>query len=345
MKKIKIAILGASEIAIRRFMPALKNLEQFEFYGVAVADKSEKELFSNEEVKENDIARSIRKAETFIDEYGGQLISSYSEVLENDEIDAVYIPLPPALHYYWAKKALISCKHVFLEKPFTISLEDTNDLIKIADEKNLAVFENYGFEFHEQINIIQKLIYEEKIGELRQIRTAFGFPFRGVNDFRYSRELGGGALFDCGGYPIKLSSILLGDSAKVTTASLSYGDKYDVDIHGSVTMIGKNDITSQISFGMDNYYKCELEIWGSKGVLYAPRIFTAPSNFSAEIFLSGEDSKVFNATKDDQFMKAIVQFYKSIVDNAIRKKYYMKIANQSQLINDVLHISLLKGDI
>lgn len=345
MRKLKIAILGASEIAMRRFMPAIKSIDNFEFYGVAVATKDEKEQFLEKVVFEYNRQSSIEKARKFIDLYGGQVIKSYSEVLESEEIDAVYIPLPPALHYYWAKSALKSGKHVFLEKPFTISLDDTNELIKIAKAKELALFENYGFEFHKQMSVINDLISKGEIGEVRQIRTAFGFPYRGASDFRYSKELGGGALFDCGGYPIKLSTILLGETAKVTSAALSNEDNHEVDIYGSTTMIGEKNVTSQISFGMDNYYKCELEIWGSKGIIFAPRVFTAPSELSVEIILHKEKKQVFNVPRDDQFMNAIKEFFTAISSESVRQKYYKSIIKQSIHVNDVLRISSKEGSV
>lgn len=345
MNKMKIAILGPSEVAFKRFMPALKNIEQFEFVGVGVATENEKNECVGRVGTEDTTRNSMKKAQVFVDLYGGEIFGSYCEILENDEIDAIYIPLPPALHFYWAKKALENNKHVFLEKPFTTSLDCTNELIKIAKSKGLVVFENYAFIYHKQMNIVRQLIERNEIGEIRQIRTAFGFPHRGKNDFRYLKEFGGGALFDCGGYPIKLSSVLLGHSSKVIASSLSNDGISEVDIFGSVMMTNEKNVTSQISFGMDNYYKCELEVWGSKGVLVAPRIFTAPTDFSAEIIVYKEEKEVINVPNDDQFMKVIVEFKDSIVDNSLREKLYKDIVRQAEHLNETIcKNSLVKGN-
>ena len=114
---MKIGIICPSEIALRRFLPSLKLCDKFEFAGVAVADNSEWNGTLTEEMRNNE----IKKAENF----GGKIYSSYSEMINSNEIDAVYLPLPPALHYQWGKKVLEAGKHLFLEKPSTVSAETT----------------------------------------------------------------------------------------------------------------------------------------------------------------------------------------------------------------------------
>ena len=75
-------------------------------------------------------------------------------------------------------------------------------IIKIAKEKNLAVAENFAFVYHPQIQKIKELIESNRIGNVQLIRSNFGFPFRSKNDFRYNKNLGGGALLDCGCYTL-----------------------------------------------------------------------------------------------------------------------------------------------
>lgn len=132
--KIKIGVLCPSEIAFRRFMPALMKCENFEFSGIASA--SAEEWFGEPTGELVETEKS--KAKRFVDNYGGRLFESYNELLNSPETDAVYIPLPPALHFRWAKKALENGRHVFLEKPFTTALADTEELLKIAKANNLG---------------------------------------------------------------------------------------------------------------------------------------------------------------------------------------------------------------
>ncbi len=154
---INIGIICPSEIALRRFMPALVKINDFNFIGVAHADKSEWEG-SNDEI----IKSEKNKASLFVEQHGGKLFSSYSSLINSNEVDAIYFPLPPSLHYHWGKKALLSGKHILLEKPATTKLDDTTDIIKTARNNNLAVHENYMFIFHNQIAEIKRLSVQEK---------------------------------------------------------------------------------------------------------------------------------------------------------------------------------------
>lgn len=105
---MKFGIICPSEIAIRRFMPALQNLPNIDFVGVGV--NSIQERFGNDipskEVVQAMLDLEIEKANIFIDSYGGKIFKSYEELVTSDDIEAIYIPLPPALHYKWAKLAL-----------------------------------------------------------------------------------------------------------------------------------------------------------------------------------------------------------------------------------------------
>lgn len=334
MSKVRIGIICPSEIAFRRFMPAIQKCENAEYIGVAHA--SAKEWFGDSIPDTTVIENETKKAQSFADTYGGKVYDSYAELLSSNDVDAIYLPLPPALHYRWAKEALAHDKHIFLEKPSTTSYADTEDLINIAKENQLAVHENYMFVFHRQIAEIQDIIKSGKLGDVRLYRIAFGFPQRAKNDFRYNKALGGGALLDCGGYTVKLATILLGDSAKIAYSRLNYTKDFDVDIYGSAALINDFGATAQLSFGMDNSYKCELEVWGSKGFLRTGRILTAPDGFepTAEITI-GNETETVKLSADDTFGKSIQHFCKCVADSQTREENYKKILKQARLVDEV----------
>lgn len=332
MSKIRIGVLCPSEIAFRRFMPAVKKLDNFEYIGLAAATEREFSGADDDEVKTSE----LEKAQKFAFEYCGKIFNGYESLICSNEIDTVYIPLPPALHFRWAKKALENGKHVLLEKPFTTKLSDTKALINLAKEKNLAVHENYMFVYHSQLDFIRKKILSGVIGDIRLIRIDFGFPFRGANDFRYDKKLGGGALLDCGGYTIKLASLFLGDTTKITTSRLNYKNGFDVDIYGSAMLTNDDGLTAQVSFGMDNSYKCSLEIWGSTGTIYTNRILTAPVGFKPTVIVETAESKQnFELEPDDTFAKSINEFAKNIFNNEARNTKYAEILQQGKLIEQI----------
>ncbi len=328
---INLGIICPSEIALRRFLPALKKVSEINYVGVAYANISE---WENATSKIIDSEKS--KAEQFVTEYGGKIFNSYNDLISDQSIDAIYLPLPPALHYQWAKKALLAGKHVLVEKPFTINFDHTKELIELAQTKNLAIHENYMFAFHEQLNDLKNIIQKE-IGEVRLYRISFGFPKRAANDFRYIKKLGGGALLDCGGYTIKYASMLLGENAKIIHSQLNYANDYEVDLFGSATMVGINGITAQIAFGMDNCYKCDLEVWGSTGCLQSGRVLTAPDGFIPKATLKiGNEIKDIDLSPDDSFKKSILKFYNCIENLETRLLNYKVIHKQAYLINEFI---------
>lgn len=331
MDKIKIGVLCPSEIAFRRFMPAVKKCNDFEYIGLAAATEREFSGADSDELKSSE----SEKANKFIDTHGGKIFHGYESLIKSSEIDAVYIPLPPALHFKWAKMALESGKHVLLEKPFTTNLSDTSTLIEIAKSKSLALHENYMFAFHSQIEWIRHKISEGVIGDIRLIRIDFGFPFRGANDFRYDKELGGGALLDCGGYTVKLASMFLGDTAKITTSQLNSKAPFEVDIYGSATLVNDQGMTAQVSFGMDNSYRCDLNIWGSTGTLFTGRILTAPEGFEPTVTIKNADGEQkFTLAGDDTFAKSIEYFGECVENIDTRISHYEDILTQSRLLMD-----------
>lgn len=336
---IKLGIICPSEIAFRRFMPALEGFkDKIVFVGIAMPSASERfSAIPSDDVLDKVLQEEKNKALKFVVTYGGKLFKSYDEIVKSNEIDAIYIPLPPALHYKWAKIALENGKHVLVEKPSTISGKDTEELVEIAKQSNLALHENYMFAFHDQLSFIDKYIGDGNIGDVRLYRISFGFPKRQSGDFRYIKSLGGGALIDAGGYTVKYARMLLGETAKVLYAKLNYTDEYDVDLYGSGALTNNRGDVVQIAFGMDNEYKCELEVWGSKGTINSGRILTAPAGFVPKMtVIKGGVSEVVELPSDDTFSKSIQRFIDCVENENVRNENYGVINNQARLFDEFL---------
>lgn len=338
---MNVGIICPSEIAFRRFLPSLQNVKELTFAGVAIA--SPEEWVGDGKVTENTltiIENERKKAQNFIDNYGGKIYEGYRTLINSPEIDIVYLPLPPALHYKWAKLALESGKHAYVEKPFTTSLEDTQSLLAIAKEKKLVVHENYMFIFHRQLQAVQDLIASGEIGKVRQYRVSFGFPRRAANDFRYNKALGGGALLDAGGYCMKYASWLLGDSARLVCANSYFEPEFEVDIFGSCTMTNDEGTVVQMSFGMDCDYKCELEAWGSIGTLTTGRILTAPDGLEPDMVIKHNQEYITKKLPaDNAFEKSIRRFWDCLQNNEIREENYRIIERQSSFVDKFKKLS------
>ena len=319
----------------------MQKVSEFEFAGVAIA--SSQEWAGDGKVTENTkaiIEKERQKAQTFIEAYGGKIYEGYETLITTTEIDVVYLPLPPALHFKWAKMALENGKHAYVEKPFTTNLQDTRTLLSIAKEKKLVVHENYMFIFHQQLQAVQDLIGAGEIGKVRQYRISFGFPRRAANDFRYNKELGGGALLDAGGYCMKYASWLLGDTAKLVCANAYYEPDFEVDIFGSCTMVNNEGTIVQMSFGMDCDYKCELEAWGSTGTLTTGRILTAPDGLEPDMIIKHNQELIKKKLPaDNAFEKSIRRFYDCLASYVLREENYQIIERQSSFVSEFKRLS------
>jgi hypothetical protein len=317
-KVINIGVLGCANIAERSIIPSIKSLSRyFNLVGIA--------------------SRSKHKAELFSQKFNCLGFANYEELLDVNNLEAVYIPLPNSLHYPWIKKALNRNLHVLVEKSLACNYNEVLELNQIAKISGLALFENFQFRFHRQLEKIQELVNDGNIGELRCIRSSFGFPpFKDSQNIRYDKSLGGGALLDAGAYPIKLSQILLGQDLTVEAANLFVDPDRGVDIWGGAYLKKKDSsLFSQIAFGFDNYYQCNVELWGSKGKIYTNRVFTAPFKFQPEILLENNTEKqILLVERDDHFYNMLKYFYSLISSKQFDYEYLQNI-DQARLIEEI----------
>ncbi|MBT5187021.1 MAG: Gfo/Idh/MocA family oxidoreductase, partial [Kordiimonadaceae bacterium] len=228
--------------------------------------------------------------------------------------------------------------HVLVEKSLACDLDQVKELNQLARDNGLALVENFQFRFHRQLKFIQNQIKEGHLGEIKLLRSSFGFPpFEDKDNIRYQKTLGGGALLDAGAYTIKVSQIFLGEEIYVDSANLTKPHNEEVDIWGSAVIKQKNGyLTAQIAFGFDNFYQNTLEIWGSKGKLTASRIFTAGPGVQAKVTIENRDGiEAINLPEDNHFLNMLDHFSKLInTGNGLDDEYSQNI-NQARLIREL----------
>jgi len=319
-QKIKIGILGTAAIAERSVAPSILSLPN-EFYLVGVG------------------SRNIDSARVFANRFNIKAFGSYEEIVSKKIVDALYIPLPNSLHFEWVKRALENGLHVLVEKSLACNFSEAETLVNLARMKNLALVENFQFRFHTQLKFIKNQLLLGKIGELRCVRSSFGFPpFPDANNIRYQKDLGGGALLDAGAYPTKITQLFLGNDIEVRAATLQLDNKFGVDVWGGAFLCQKNgSLFSEIAFGFDNFYQCNLELWGSKGRIYTNRIFTSPSNHApvVEMEFSGAEKQTVTLEKDNHFINMLNYFHRAIHNDKIKEIENTDNLIQAKLLNDI----------
>jgi predicted dehydrogenase len=323
---LKIGIIGAANIAIRSFIPAILKLnDKFVLEGIA----------SRTQQKINDLSRIFKT----------HFYEDYNQLINDKSIDVVYIPLPNSLHAEWIERALLCGKHVIVEKSLGCSLEEVNRLTALAKLNNLVLFENFQFRFHPQFAIIQKLISQNAIGEIRCLRASFGFPpFPDKENIRYQSNLGGGSLLDAGSYTTKVSQLLLGLNLKVKAASLNKSANREVDIWGGAYLQDtRSGIFAELAFGFDNFYQCGVEIWGSLGQLKTDRLFTAPENYEPIIIIkTSEGEKKIKIDAANHFELMLFHIFDLITKHKNREVEYEQNIDQARLLQEIKTIAYEK---
>jgi dTDP-3,4-didehydro-2,6-dideoxy-alpha-D-glucose 3-reductase len=175
------------------------------------------------------------------------------------------------------------------------------------------------------------------------MRSSFGFPlFPDKENIRYQAELGGGALFDAGAYPIKVSQLMLGEDLKVEGASLWKDPALGVDIWGGGFLKQRNgSLFSEIAFGFDHFYQCNIELWGSKGKLYTNRIFTARPDFTPKIIVETNDgSEAISVEPDHHFRNFLTNFSVLVRGEKEKEFEYMQNVNQARLLEEFKKVAI-----
>lgn len=252
MKKINWGILGYASIAKESAIPAILDSEHSHLY--ALASEDEKEL------------ETARKKEPF-----DKFYRSYEELLEDREVQAVYIPLPNSLHKEWTVKALEKGKHVLCEKPLALNEEEVVHMMKKVEENSRLLMEGFMYRYTPRIKKVMEIVESGVLGEIRHIDTSFRFMMDRDGDIRMDKELGGGALYDVGSYGVNFLTLLM----KKEPVSILGTKKMEegVDVQSTVLFEYEDGITGVIHSGFNSFEKNEAEIIGTKGRLTIPDPF------------------------------------------------------------------------
>jgi predicted dehydrogenase len=143
---------------------------------------------------------------------------TYEALLADDELDAVYNPLPNGLHGVWTRRALDAGKHVLCEKPFTANAAEAQDVADAAAASGLVVMEAFHWRYHPMAARMLEVIASGELGDVRRIEAALCFPLPMFKDIRYQLALAGGALMDAGCYPVSMVRTLAGAEPTVVQA-------------------------------------------------------------------------------------------------------------------------------
>ena len=225
-------------------------------------------------------------------EYAGRLgipkaYDAHDDLLADDEVDAVYIPLPNTLHAEWTMRAARAGKHVLCEKPIALDPAELAEVEAVCRDAGVVLAEAFMYRHHPQIGVVRDLIADGRIGELVMVDGRFHFrldPAAGPN-IRMDASLGGGAVRDVGCYPIDLANLLVGRAPDAVSAASVVRDGVDTTTAGTLHY---GDVIASFSCGFDAPAGDSALVIGTAGSIAIRRPFR-PDRGGASLIVTGAD--------------------------------------------------------
>jgi predicted dehydrogenase len=199
-RRVRIGIIGAARIAPLALVQPAAAEPEAEVVAVAARDLQRARQFAARHA----IARA----------YG-----SYSQLLADPQIDAVYIALPNGLHGRWTMAALAAGKHVLCEKPFTANAEEAAAVADAVLGSGLVIMEAFHYRYHALTARMLQIVNSGELGRIEGLTAWLCFPLVPAGDIRWNYRLGGGALMDAGCYAIHVVRTLAGAEPEVRSAT------------------------------------------------------------------------------------------------------------------------------
>lgn len=294
MKKINWGVLSTASIGTEYVIPGMQKGELCNM--LAISSRS------LEKAKRAAEALNIPKA------YG-----SYEELLEDDEIDTIYNPLPNHMHVPWTIKALEAGKHVLCEKSIALDANEAEKLKQEAEKfPDLKVMEAFMYRFHPQWEVVKNWINSGRIGDLKTMQAMFTYHNVNPDDIRNKKGMGGGGLLDVGCYCISASRYIFGEEPSAVLGQVEMDPEFKVDrLASGILTFSKG--TSAFTCSTQANRNQSLVVLGSEGCIEMETPFNPLTN-ATSVYLQNKGELVEKKTlqadhytiQGDAFSKVIL---------------------------------------
>lgn len=269
--KVKWGVIGTGSIA-RKFAADFVYAENGQLYAVG--------------------SRSVESAREFADNYGiPHAYGSYEKLLNDPEVEAVYVSTPHPFHKEVVLNALHAGKAVLCEKPFTINYGELQEIVELAKEKQCFVMEAMWTRFLPTIRKVREWLDADRIGEVRLVKAEFGFRSDWNPEGRLlNLELGGGALLDVGIYSLSFASLIFGCQPDDIYSTAHLGET-GVDEEFAVLLAYSGGRTALLNGAVRLDLSNDAYIYGTEGYIRIPSFFNAKT---AVLSVGGQEVETFN---------------------------------------------------
>ncbi|MCF2870040.1 Gfo/Idh/MocA family oxidoreductase [Octadecabacter sp. G9-8] len=316
-KIIKWAILGAGNFAREHMGPAIHAASGAQLVALGTS--------------------SVQKAEPF-QAFAPNLRvhATYDDVLADEDVDVVYIPLPNHLHIEWASRALRAGKHVLVEKPVGMTAAQIDPLIALRDETGLMCTEAYMIAHHPQWHRVREMLESGAIGTLRHVDGIFTYNNPDLANVRFDAAKGGGGLPDIGVYTIGSTRLVTGqDPVAITHADIDYIDGVDITARVSARFEG---FTAHWVTSMNTHLTQSMTFLGSDGRIRVSAPFNAGSYGEAQVELIQSDGsiRVERWPQEAQYVNQVEAFSASVRDG-VPYAWSLEDARATQAVIDAVY--------
>ena len=262
VNRVKWGILGTANIARWGMIPGMKQADNCELYAIA--------------------GRSAEKAKKYQEDYGfHKAYGSYDELLMDEDVQAVYIPLPNSLHKEWVIAALKAGKHVLCEKPLALNADDAKEMFRTAEKEGRYLMEAYAYLHTPYVASLQEIVKSGAIGEVDYLETAF-ITQDYKEDIRLHKELGGGAMYDLGCYCTTMILSLVDSDPVFVRAGAEFSD-LGVDKMTAGLIRFENGVRASFNVGMilgknTDFRFDRLYVHGNKGCILSNVAYNQEGN-------------------------------------------------------------------
>jgi predicted dehydrogenase len=318
MTKVRWGVLGNAKIAREKVIPAMQRGNYSEVTAIA--------------------SRNIEQAQTVAEALNiPKVYGNYEALLNDSEIDAVYIPLPNHLHVEWSIKAMQAGKHVLCEKPIALTAAEAIALLQASKQNpSIKVMEAFMYRFHPQWIRAKQLVDEGRIGTRKTIHAFFSYYNVDMNNIRNRKDAGGGGMMDIGCYCVSFARYILNEEP---TRAIGIAEHDPTSQTDRITsgILGFENGTSTFTCSTQLMPYQRVNIFGTDGRIEVEIPVNTPPDQSTRIWLhtkTGSEEIVFEAV--DQYTLQGDAFSKAILDNAAVPTPLEDAVNNMRMIEAVL---------
>lgn len=260
-------------------------------------------------------SRSIDRGRAYAAEWKiPRVARSYEALLDDPEIDVVYIPLPNSLHVEWTIRALEAGKHVLCEKPLALSVEEVDRVAGAAARTGRVATEGFMYRHQPLTHAVETVVGSGRLGEVRSFKGAFTFPLTREGDVRFDPALGGGSLWDVGCYPVSYSCMLAAaPPQEVFGWQQTSATGIDLEFSGMMRFAGGS--VAQFDCGFVGPFRAEMEVVGRDASLRVERPFRT-DDLSRLILTSGDEREILPFPSAPPFSGEIADMEAAVLDGA-----------------------------